>query len=130
MSRTTLHFRARLALWLAAIALLYAALSPTLNILRIKASGQPQLFAELCTRMGIVKVPIAGEAPAKPQQSHSVECSLCLPGGTWLGWAGGAETLSLPALQACHEAPATDVATGPARAPHTVARSRAPPVFS
>ena len=123
--------RARLTLWLAALALLYAALSPTLNVVRAKMQGQPQLFAELCTRMGIVKVAIPGEMPTKSggPSAHSPECSMCLPAGTWLGMAS-ADTVFLPAAIGCHEAPSTVVLAAPAVATHTFAWSRAPPALS
>ena len=129
MFSTTHHsHRARLTLWLAALALLYAAMSPTLNVLRAKMQGRPQLFAELCTRMGIVKVAIPGEMPTKPggPSAHSPECSMCLPAGTWLGMAG-ADTIFMPTAIGCHEAPSTVVSAPPFLAAHTIAWSRAPP---
>lgn len=127
MKSLTFQRRARFTLWLAAIALLFAAVSPALNAAR--AHAQPQLFAELCTQYGFTKVPLAPDkAPAK-SGFHAPECSLCLPADTWLGFAP-TDALPVSIGDARHANPLFAATAAPVSPVHTLAWSRAPPVFS
>ena len=120
--------RLRASLWLVAIALLFAALSPTLNALRIKAIGEPQAFAELCTKLGMVKIALDGDGKGSPPPSgHGPECAWCLPGQTWLGAPASDIALSF-ALQARHESPPAPVARALPRFVHPTPPSRGPPI--
>jgi Protein of unknown function (DUF2946) len=120
--------RARLVLWIAAAALLFAALSPTLNALRAKS--QPRLFAEICSQMGFLRVAV-GDAGAPAEKSvHATSCAWCLQPGTWLALEAPAPTLAAPILVV--SLPVAVAVEVPARAPppHLLAQSRAPPAYS
>lgn len=121
---------ARLVLWLAALALLFAATSPTLNALRVKWLGEPQAFAELCTKFGMVKAALDSGVPAPaPADNHGPECAACLSANLWLALSGST-SIVVAGSAARHEAPDPFLASPPSRLAHTVARSRAPPQSS
>ncbi len=126
---TYLNFnrRARFTLWLAAIALLFAALLPTLHAWR--AEGQPKRFTELCTSVGFVKVAVDDTGtPAKPIK-YSHECASCLSPGALLALIG-ADALHIPT--AFGREPAPSLAHQPiSHSRHRAfAWAQAPPVFS
>jgi len=117
----------RLALQLGVVALLFAALSPTLAALR--AQSQPALLGEICTAMGFVKVAADGSGiPAAPAQ-HAPHCAWCLSPGTWLALAGEAQ-IALPTSSGrSYSPPVYAPEYSPQRA-HTLAWAQAPPRFS
>lgn len=86
MSRLNIHRHARFAIWLAAIAVLLAALSPTSNAWRLQ--GQPRLFAELCTSMGFVRIAIDDKGAPTRQIKHGTDCSWCLSPASLLALSG------------------------------------------
>jgi hypothetical protein len=86
MIKAFLHRHAGFALKIAALAILFAALSPIASIWH--APAQPQQFAELCTPTGFVKISVDGTSlPATPQK-HGNECSWCVSPSNWLALAG------------------------------------------
>jgi hypothetical protein len=127
MTYLKFHRRARAALWLAAIAILFAALSITLNAWR--AEGQPQLFAELCTSMGFVRVAVDDNGtPAEPVK-HSPECAWCLSPASLLSMAG-ADALHIPTAIGREPAPILALQQISCSHRHPFAWAQAPPVFS
>jgi len=122
-----LRQNARLALRWGIVALVFAALSPTIATWR--AQSQPILLGEICTAMGFVKVAADGTSvPATPAK-HAPHCAWCLSPGTWLALSGEPQ-LALPAPEArAYPAPAVAFDFLPQR-PHTLAWAQAPPVLS
>jgi hypothetical protein len=119
--------RARLTLWLAAIALLFAALSPTLHAWR--AEGQPKRFTELCTSMGFVKVAVDDSGmPTKPVK-YGHDCASCLAPGSLLALAG-ADSLHIPAALGRDAAPIRAHLQIFLSRHHAFAWAQAPPAFS
>ncbi len=118
---------ARATFWLAAAAILFAALSPLANAWQLKA--QPQLIAEICTTVGFVKIAADGtKVPATPTK-HAAPCAWCVSPSAWLALTGSAQ-LNVPAIAGRHAAPAYTpqfVSLPPA---HTLAWAHAPPAFS
>jgi hypothetical protein len=127
MTQLTLLRRARFTLWLAAIALLFAALSPTLHAWRTE--GQPKRFTELCTSMGFVKVAVDDTGkPTKPVK-YGHDCASCLAPGSLLALVG-ADTLHIPAALGRDAAPIlAHRQIFPSRH-HAFAWAQAPPAFS
>ncbi len=119
--------RARPALWLAAIAILFAALSPTINAMRVQ--GQPALFAELCTSMGFVRVAVDDSGLPAKTASHATECAWCLAPGSLLALGGG-ETLRIPAAIGHEPVPQTAPESISVSRHHAFAWAQAPPVLS
>jgi hypothetical protein len=127
MTRLTFFRRARLTLWLAAVALLFAALSPTLHAWR--AEGQPKLFAELCTSMGFVRVAVDDNGtPAKPV-THGPECAWCLSPASLLA-LGGADALHVPPAIGREPAPLSARFPASLSRHHAFAWAHAPPSLS
>ena len=127
MNRSTLHRRARFTLWLAAIALLFAALSPTFNAWR--SEGQPKLFAELCTSMGFVRVAVDDNGtPGKPVK-HSPECAWCLAPSSLAALTSG-DVLQVPAGIGHTPAPFFTAQPHFPSRHHAFAWAQAPPAIS
>ncbi|MBL0123853.1 MAG: DUF2946 family protein [Betaproteobacteria bacterium] len=127
MTQSTLLRRASFTLWLAAIAMLFAALSPTLHAWRTE--GQPKLFAELCTSMGFVRVAVDDNgAPAK-QVKQSPECAWCLSSASLLAM-GNADPLLIPTAIGREPAPVLTHQPIFLSRHHAFAWAHAPPVFS
>ena len=119
--------RARFTLWLAAIALLFAALSPTLHAWR--AEGQPKQFTELCTSMGFVKVALDDTGtPAKPVK-YSHDCASCLSPGSLLALVG-ADALHIPTTFGREPSPNLARKQVSLSRHHAFAWAQAPPAFS
>jgi hypothetical protein len=123
--------RHRIVVWVAALAVLVAALTPTANALRVKWLGEPLAFAELCTKFGMVKVALerSGTAPTPAPVHGAPECAACLPSATWLAVLAPLP-FDVSALAAVHERPRESAAAPRSWPAHTIARSRAPPSFS
>ncbi len=127
MTRLTFFRRAHFTLWLAAIAMLFAALSPTLHAWR--AEGQPKLFAELCTSMGFVKVAVDDNATPATQVKHGPECAWCLSPASLLAMSG-ADTLQVPAIIGGEPVPSLASQSHSLSRHHAFAWAQAPPVLS
>jgi len=127
MIRRNLLHRARTTLWLATLAILIAALSPTLNALR--SQGQPRLFTELCTAMGFVRVPLDATGGPTKQLKHGPECSWCLSPASLLALPG-TDALRLPAAMGEEPAPEKPAPSFIAFRHHAFAWAQAPPAFS
>lgn len=127
MASPILHRRSRFTLWLAAIAILFAALSPTINAWR--AQGQPKLFAELCTSMGFVRVAVDDSGTPAKEVKHSPECAWCLAPGSLLAM-GGADRLHIPPALGREPAPQSVHQPLSLSRHHAFAWAQAPPVLS
>jgi hypothetical protein len=119
--------RARFTLWIAAIALLFAAMSPTLNAWR--AQGQPKLFAELCTSMGFVRVALDDSGTPTQPTKHSPECAWCLAPASLLAMSG-ADALQIPDALGREPAPLATLQPVSHSRHHAFAWAQAPPAIS
>lgn len=126
MTYLNFHRRARATLWLAAIVLLFAALSPTLHAWR--AEGQPKQFTELCTSMGFVKVAVDDNGMPATQTKHGPECAWCLSPASLLSMPG-ADTLQVPADIGREPAPILVSQLYSLSRHHAFAWAQAPPTF-
>jgi hypothetical protein len=127
MTYLKFHRRARTTLWLAATALLFAALSSTLHAWR--AQGQPKLFAVLCTSMGFVKVAVDDNGPPDTQVKHGPECAWCLSPASLLSMSG-ADSLQVPTAIGREFAPIFASQSYSLFRHHAFAWAQAPPVLS
>ena len=127
MTHINFHRRARFALWLATVALLFAALSTTLNAWR--AQGQPKLFAELCTSMGFVKVAVDDNGTPTRPVTHGPECAWCLSSASLLAIVG-ADAIFIPDAVGREPAPILARKQVSLSRHHAFAWAQAPPVFS
>ncbi|MBL0123851.1 MAG: hypothetical protein IPP88_14380 [Betaproteobacteria bacterium] len=127
MTYLNFHRRARATLWLAAIVLLFAALSPTLHAWR--AEGQPKRFTELCTSMGFVKVAVDDNAMPARQAAHGPECAWCLSPASQLS-IPGLDTLQVPTDIGLESTPIFTSHSYSLSRHHAFAWAQAPPVLS
>ncbi len=117
----------RAALWLAAAAVLFAALSPLANAMR--AQGEPKLFAEICTSVGFVKIAADGSRiPATPDK-HAPQCAWCLASATWLALTGATE-IAAAAPKGRYVTPESTTPSYSPRRTHVYAWAQAPPQLS
>ena len=102
-------------------------MSPTINAWRTK--GQPQLYAELCTKFGFVKISVAGDEKPSKSESHAPECAMCLPAATWLGFANS-DSPSVPPVDGAFVRSPTVPHAARALVAHTLAWTHAPPAYA
>ena len=127
MNRQTFFRLARATLWLAAAALLFAALSPTLNAWR--AQGQPTLFAALCATPGFVRIDLNDQAVPTQKMAHGPDCAWCLSPGALVALAGR-DVLRIAAAIGREPAPVLALQPFLLSRHHAFAWPQAPPTFS
>lgn len=104
MTFVTRH-RMRSLAWIACLAMLAAALMPSLAHARKAALGLPSGLFEICTAAGLrsLALPDAG-TPAPSQAAMAADCPFCLPHGQ-AGHALPPVPPALPLAVARHEVP-------------------------
>lgn len=122
MDRLGRHLRE--AAWLAAIALVWGALAPT--VYAVARQSDPIAFGEICGSAARVAAALSGDSAPAPMGASSGGCAFCLLGA---GPAAPplAEVPRLAPLDATFAIPAGDRALVPPAPERTTALSRAPP---
>lgn len=122
MDRVRRHLRE--AAWLAAIALVWGALAPT--VYAVARQSDPITFGEICGSAARVAAALSGDSAPAPMGASSGGCAFCLLGA---GPAAPpvAEVPRMAPLDATFALPAGDPALVPPTPERTTAHSRAPP---